>query len=101
MCSRIGPISSGLLPRFPNWSRRSTRSRNGASLGAPVSRDPSWWAVTSCTTIRGSPSSAPASTVWKESSSDSSLRQLTGSVCFVVADSAARRYVVTSPPRNA
>ena len=88
-------------PRLPNVSRRTTRTRNGDGDGAPASRLPWWWASTSRTTIRSSPSAAPVSSRWKESSSGASLRQLTDSVCRVAAVSAAWRYVVTSPPRKA
>ncbi len=47
----------------------ATRSRSGVSTGAPRSRLPGCAASTGCTTIRGSPSAAPANTVSSASSS--------------------------------
>ena len=52
-------------------------------------REPWWCASTSCTTIRGSPSSAPRSTACSRSTSAPSLRQLVPRVCLSPAVSAA------------
>ena len=79
--------------------RRTTRTRNG--LPAPTSRLSVWWASTSRTTIRSSPSAAPRSSSCNAEFNAASLRQLTDSVCCVAAVAAAVRYVVTSPPRKA
>ena len=85
----------------PNCSRRATRSRNGASEGAPASRLPWWWAATSRTTMSSCPSWAPPSTTCRVSTSGWSLRQLVPRVRRSPAVSAAWRYVAMSPPRNA
>ena len=101
MWGRIWPTVSVEPPRLPNCSRRITRTLSEASFGAPTNRRSWWCASTSWTTIRSSPSAAPASSCCDWANSPASLRQLTASVWRVVAVAAARRYVVTSPPRKA
>ena len=59
-CRRAGRRSGSSWFRCGRTSPAvTTRSRNGSLCGAPASRLPWWWASTSCTTMRGSPSSAP------------------------------------------
>ena len=85
MCGRTCPTVSVALPRRPSSSRRTTRTRNGVGDGAPTSRLSSWWASTSRTTIRASPSAAPREQpLERRRAAAASLRQLTDSVCLVV-----------------
>ena len=78
--ARTWSIATVLVPCSPNFSRVTTRSRNGSLCGAPASRWVCWRASTSRTTMSACPSAAPRSTACRRFTSGSSLRQLVPSV---------------------
>ena len=90
--SRAGPtIGTSRRGGVGSPARGATRTRTGASAGAPISRRPARAAATGCTTIRSSPSAAPPNTVSSASSRGSSLRWLVASVAWWSAARVASR----------